>query len=299
MLLRTIALSLALLFLALPAGAVIIDSGDGTANTTAPADDPGWDSVGNRGVHIRDGWILAANHVQAGTINLAGVNYAMVPGTETRLDNGDGTKPDLKVWGVYPHPPLPPLTIRASAAQPTGEVIMIGNGRDRGAATDTNDPTVWVPPPDPPISAKTGYLWLTTRSLRWGTNKIGGEWLPTPNNTVSWFTIFDKSGNSDTTHEAQAAQGDSGGAVFAKNGSYWELMGLMYAVSLWEGDTPESGQQFNSALYGNATVIADLSFYRDQILDLTSIPVPEPGGTLLLASGIAFLLTAGRKRKQP
>jgi hypothetical protein len=29
---------------------------------------------------------------------------------------------------------------------------------------------------------------------------------------------------------------------------------------------------------------------------LTAIPVPEPGSTLLLATGIAFLVTAGRKK---
>lgn len=37
------------LALAASASAVIIDSGDGTGNTTAPVpDDPGWSNVGNR-----------------------------------------------------------------------------------------------------------------------------------------------------------------------------------------------------------------------------------------------------------
>jgi len=301
MLLRSIAIAFCLLLLALPAAAVIIDSGDGTGNTTAPVDDPGWDNVGARGglsaIYVRNGWILTANHVPVGPTVFLGVAYDAVPGTTTRLDNGDGTYPDLKVWAIYPSPPLPDLTIRSSSAQPNGEIIMIGSGRDRGAATDTNDPSVWVPPPDPPNPPKTGYLWLNSRALRWGTNKIAGKWLPHPNDTVSWYTLFDQSPPAHTTHEAQAALGDSGGAVFFKQGSTWELMGVMHAVSLWPGDTPESGQQFNSALYGNAVAVADLSVYRNQILELTA--VPEPGGAIMLASGITFLLTAGRRRMRP
>ena len=303
MLLRIIALGVTMLLLALPAGAVIIDSPDGAANTTAPADDPGWDSVGERAgltaIHIRNGWVLSANHVAIGPTLFDGVLYEAIPGTTTRLDNGDGSFADLKVWGVYPHPPLPDLAIRSSTAQPNGQVIVIGHGRDRGAATDTDDPLVWVPPPAPPNPPIGGYLWASSRTIRWGTNKIGGKWLPHPNNTVSWYTIFDESGGGYTTHEAHAANGDSGGAVFYKQGPNWELMGLMHAVSLYPGDpeTPGSGQQFNSALYGNATVIADLSFYRDDIMALTA--VPEPGGALMLAAGITFLMTAGRRRMRP
>ena len=40
---RLLAHALACLAFALPAGAVIIDTVDGTGNTTAPVDDPGWD----------------------------------------------------------------------------------------------------------------------------------------------------------------------------------------------------------------------------------------------------------------
>jgi hypothetical protein len=223
----------------------------------------------------------------------------MVPGTITHLDNGDGSYADLKIWGIYPHPPLPDLEIRSLPTQPTGDVIMIGNGRDRGAATDTDDPAVWVPPPNPPNPPKTGFRWLGPKTLRWGTNRVAGhDTVPGQYNVVteSWYTFFDESGPSYTTDEAQGAEGDSGGAVFAKQGGNWELAGIMHGINLWPGDpeVPGSGQQLNSALYGNATVFADLSFYRDDIMDLTL--VPEPGGALMLASGIAFLLVAGRSR---
>ncbi|MBW2666657.1 MAG: trypsin-like serine protease [Deltaproteobacteria bacterium] len=301
MLLRTFALDICLLLLlVLPAGAAIIDSGDGAGNTSAPADDPGWASVGVRGgltaIHIRNGWVLSANHVAVGPTTFDGIVYEAIPGSATRLETREGTFADLKIWGVYPHPPLPDLTIRSSTAQPNGEIIMIGHGRNRGAATDTDNPVVWMPPPDPPNPPKAGYLWASGLTMRWGTNRIDGKWLPHPNDTVSWYAIFDEQGSGYTTDEAQAAVGDSGGAVFFKQGGSWELMGVMHTVSLWPGDPdfPDSGQQFNSALYGNATAVADLSAYRDQILDLTA--VPEPGGGLMLLSGVAFLLVTGRGR---
>ena len=303
MLLRTFALSVSLLLLAVPAGAVIIDSGDGTGNTTAPPYDLGWESVGVRGgwtaVYLRNGWVLSTFHVSVGSVTFAGIEYEAIPGSITHLDNGDGTFADLKIWGIYPHPPLPDLTIRSSLTQPIGDVILIGNGRDRGAATDTDDPTVWVPPPDPPNPPKTGFLWLSPKTLRWGTNEVAGHAKVAGQYDViteSWYTFFDESWPNHTIHEAQAAEGDSGGAVFAKQGASWQLAGIMHSINLWPGDpeVPGSGQQLNSALYGNATVFADLSFYRDDILALTA--VPEPGGALMLASGIAFLLTAGRSR---
>ena len=51
---------------------MIIASGDGTGNTTAPADDPGFANVGNRGgltgVYLGRRWVLTANHVGEGDI---------------------------------------------------------------------------------------------------------------------------------------------------------------------------------------------------------------------------------------
>ena len=57
---------------------MIIASGDGTGNTTAPADDPGFAHVGNRGgltgVYLGRRWVLTANHVGEGDIELLGVD---------------------------------------------------------------------------------------------------------------------------------------------------------------------------------------------------------------------------------
>jgi len=151
---------------------------------------------------------------------------------------------------------------------------------------------VWVPPPDPPDPPIPGWMRLATKSLRWGTNRVGGPWPGDPMDTVAFYTEFNYPvAPSHTSHEAQAAEGDSGGAVFAKQGSTWELAGIMYVIGLHEGHVN------NSALRGEWTGAADLSFYRDDIMDLTA--VPEPGGSLLLGAGLAFLATVGRRRMQP
>ena len=223
-----------------PAGAVIIDSPDGNGNTSAPAEDPGWDHVGIRGswtaVYLRNGWVLTANHVSTGPVELGGVVYDVVPYTTYRLDNPDETKADLKVYAITPDPGLPELPVRSNTNLPNGEVILIGNGRNRGAATDSDDPVVWVPPPAHPNPAIPGYLWGPGRTLRWGTNIIAAEWSGDPYNTVAFYTIFDAPGTQDyTTHESQAAVGDSGGAVFAKQGNAWELAGIVYVTGLYAG----------------------------------------------------------------
>jgi hypothetical protein len=56
------------------------------------------------------------------------------------------------------------------------------------------------------------------------------------------------------------------------------------------------GHLNNSVLRGEATIIADLSFYRDQILALTeSEPIPEPDGLVGLAAGLLLLAVLGRR----
>jgi hypothetical protein len=97
---------------------------------------------------------------------------------------------------------------------------------------------------------------------------------------MSHYTLFDGPGPDYTTHESQATMGDSGGAVFAKEGLVWELSGIIWAIA------PFSGQIENtSALEGNATVIADLSFYAADINAITAVAVPEPSALLQLGAG--------------
>lgn len=54
----------------------MISSGDGSGNTTAPVDDPGFGNVGARGnataVYLGNQWVLTANHVGTGSVVLGG-----------------------------------------------------------------------------------------------------------------------------------------------------------------------------------------------------------------------------------
>ena len=155
------------LLLSAPAQGVLIDSGDGSGNTTAPADDPGWAHVGIRGgltaIYVGNGWVLTANHVAEGDVVLEGVTYPAVTGSKIRIDDGAGSFADLAVFQIEPKPNLPILPISAVINLVGADVIMIGDGRNRGPATSA------CSPPGPPID---GYEWGSGRSMRWGTNDI-------------------------------------------------------------------------------------------------------------------------------
>jgi len=287
----------AVLAAALPAQAVIIDSGDGTGNTSAPLDDPGWANVGVKSgltvVYLRNGWVLTANHVGIGDVWLDGITYSHVPGSGIQLDNGDGTFADLLLFSITPIPPLADLPVRQEPSMPTGEVIMAGRGRNRGAATDSDDPGVWTPPPSNPVPAIQGWYWGSGGTLRWGTNEITDYWTFSSIDTESFYTTFDEVGSPDhTPHECQAAAGDSGGALFAQEAGVWELAGITWAIAGYMGQNSNT-----SALYGNVTLVADLSFYEADIDDITS-EVPEPAVALQYGVAGAFMAWAARRRKR-
>jgi hypothetical protein len=264
------------------ASGVIIDSGNGSGNTTAPASDPGWAHVGLRGgltaVYLGNGWVITANHVGEGPVVLGGVPYDLVPGSAVQLQNADATYADLKMFAIYPEPPLPALPIASSVPSNGAPLILVGNGRNRGAATswDSNGP-----PPPGPID---GYTWAGGTSLRWGTNFVESFPANRVFGTEAFGSVFDE---GDSAHEAQGANGDSGGAAFAWNGSGWDLAGVIIAVSVY------GGQPAGTSLYGQITYAADLSFYRDEILDVMALPEPD-GGPI---AGIALVAVLARRRR--
>jgi hypothetical protein len=283
----TAALALAFGLVSAPAPGVLIDSGDGTGNTTAPVPDPGFYNVGDRGglsaVYLGGRFAITAHHAGPGNVALAGVTYTYVPGTAVQLDNGDGTYADLTMFQIYPAPPLTALTIASSSPPVGAALILSGNGRNRGAAT-TFDPN--GPDPPDPVS---GYQWGPGQSLRWGTNTVADELLidlVDDTRTMALETVFDAGGSA---HEAQGVVGDSGGAAFAWNGSQWQLAGILFAVGAAYADQPPE-----TSLYGNLTFSADLATYRSQILGVMALP--EPVGGLWPAGALAVLLARRRAR---
>jgi hypothetical protein len=288
----------ACLLLPASARAVIIDSITGTGNTTAPSDNPGWANVGtvNNGsaVYLGNRWALTATHVWTGSTTFSGTTYAHVPGSEITLSNngapGKSAWSDLVLYQLATDPGLPSLQIASSTPANGSAVTMIGAGRDRGALTTWSvntgtSPFVWTVS-STNVDAE-GYLWGSTRTMRWGTNAISGtNWIAIPENgknVLAFETTFNNFvGNSS---EAQAAAGDSGGAVFYKNGGTWELAGMMAAIGGFSG-------QPQAAVFGNLTYSADLSFYRSQIVTI----VPEPGSVALTAIGAAVVCLQAWRR---
>lgn len=284
-----------------PAHGVIIDSSTGTGNTTAPADNPGWANVGTvangSAVYLGNRWVLTASHVWSGPTTFSGTTYQIVPGSEITLSNngaaGRSALTDLVLYQLATDPGLPAVTIAGTTPAAGSAVTMIGAGRDRGAFTQWNvntsvNPYTWTVTGSNGNAA--GYQWAASRTMRWGTNNTGSsQWIDyTIDNLKSAYT-FDTTFNylPYYSNEAQAAAGDSGGAVFHKNGSTWELAGVMLVTA------PYSGQPANTAVYGNLTYSADLSYYRSQIVQV----VPEPSAIVIAGlGGLTFAATAIRRR---
>ena len=285
---------------AAPARGVIIDTITGTGNTSAPADDPGWANVGVRGagsgVYLGDRWVLSAHHVGAGSIVLGGTTYAVEANTAFRLTNGGAAgktaSTDLVMFRLATDPGLPMLPIAATTPASGAGLTMIGAGRDRGAfktwSVDTGTtPWTWTETAVSPNFA--GYQWGSSRTMRWGTNTVSGSgWINTGTTKGDAF-VFGTTFNfaPDYSTEAQAAEGDSGGAAFYKNGSTWELSGIMLAVDSF------SGQPSETAVFGNNTFMADLSFYRPQIMAV----VPEPATATMTGAGIAAIALVWLRRR--
>jgi hypothetical protein len=263
-----------------PAGAVIIASGDGTGNTSAPPDDPGWESVGKlhiyTGVYVGNGWVLTADHVGEQDVTFDGTTHRAVAGSGIQLTtyvNLQTYDADLLLFRIEtdPHLSSPPV-IAGSPPPYAGELIMIGQGRNRDPYQTWWDAS-WneVLEGDPDV-AYSGFKWSGGRALRWGTNKVldRSQALMGPYGRVTWsfWTDFTEPGGT-TGHEAHAAGGDSGGAVFATGSG--ELAGIMWTRSLYEG------QPNATAVYGNATYAAQLADYRDQILSIVAEPACDNG----------------------
>ncbi len=286
------------------AHAVVINTLTGTGNTSAPVDDPGWANVGvlgvGTGVYLGNDWVLTAAHVGGGSIVLNGGTYAMLAGSGTTLTNdgaaGKSATTDLYMFRLASTPAgLPNVTIASATASGGSAVTMIGSGRDRGAFTEWSVNTGTTPWAWTEVSSggsAAGYKTVGSRSMRWGTNDVGstGVWLDAGFGDVFMFSTSFTAGGSPST-EAQAAYGDSGGAIFHKNGSDWELSGMILTVAGFSGQPDPAA----NAIYGNATYAADLSFYRSQIVAL----VPEPSSLAILAAAFAGLAAMHRRKRPP
>jgi len=209
-------------------------------------------------------------------MRLGGVVYRVVEKSARRITNSDMTPTDLLLYRVQGSPSLPPLPrLRIARSTPTiGEpVLMIGYGRNRGESVVREvGPGRWVQ----------GWSWGDGASLRWGTNRValsGARVALRQSFTQAIATEFQPPPRA-TAFEAQAARGDSGGAVFARahggpgessstpsgEPREWELVGVMFAVK------SALDRKDDVSVFGSHTYAVDLAHYRDQILSIVDAP---------------------------
>ncbi len=256
MLKRALVLALLGSLLAAASPAVLIDSGNGKGNTTAPFPDPGWAHIGvGNGltiIYLGEGWVLSAAHVGEVRVAIDGDSYNPIAGSRVVLEHSGAKPSDVEVFRIAPYPTaLGKLPIRERALSVGELTLMVGHGRDRG------DALTWQKP-----GVKDGYRWAKTKGRRWGTNIVEAAGLDIAafgKTTRSFHTAFTPAGSS---FEAQATPGDSGGPAFTRNGPGWELAGVIWGVVGLPGQPPET------VVYGSRTFVADLSWYREQIVEI-------------------------------
>lgn len=282
-------LAAALLLACTPAMAMIVTTT--TLDTTQPpTDNPGWNNVAVGAAspnftYLGNGWALSAWHVGAAPISFNTGTFSVIPGQDYTVPNPVGSgltaETDLRLVRLNGDPNLPSLTIasqpltNANLGQAVGDVTFIGQGRTR-QPNQTSWNSSWVEVPSG--GTYQGYWAGTDYTKRWGKNQIADEdplfttgdadLRGTVNldglnrDVVSMFTRFDQVAQGGIQYEAQAADRDSGSAVFHKNGSQWELIGIVNTVYTYQ-DQPQL-----AAVFSTYTSFADLTYYRNEILNI-------------------------------
>ena len=252
--------ALVLILLPWPAQAVILFSGDNSANLTAPdiAREDVFNSVArvcnatgtlNNGygsaVRIRGKYLLTANHV-----NSSGAGHVTFDGvTVYPLDAAFGKRrigtADLALIKLVDDPGFNevklfdavegdiPRFFRGSTIYSTATIIGVGRGRSPG---DTDGDAIW------------SWGDNSTMVKRWGTNRIERAVGFTPDNQPydadyqGLETTLDGSAGND---EAATTIYDSGCGLFVEHNGEWKLAGIATLVSnsgssTFGGPTPDS-----------------------------------------------------------
>ena len=261
-------------------------------------------------------WVLTASHIGDGNFTsfaIGGSSYNAVPNSLVQIRNPTSTPDDpfgLQILSTYTdlavfqitvgttsNLPASRMSISATAPALGSEVVGIGLGRNRQATQ-----TAWNSSWSAEVSlsstnaAYKGWKYGSGNTKRWGRNRVENIPFATIDNNLGGgdtrnvkaiTTDFDESGVTRgsygaVTDEFQAAPGDSGGGLFYKNGSVWELAGIMVTIGRYQN------QANNTVVYGNETYAANLSLYRANILAV--IPESKSIGLAFGLFALAFFL---------
>jgi hypothetical protein len=243
------------------ASALVVAGPSAGDNVTTPDPDFGWGNVGTTAnglsaVYLGNQCVLTARHVGFANVKLGSSWYERVDGTERLIFNNDGSTADLLIFRIETAPALPTLRLAQSSPK-TGTIArIIGYGRGRAA------PVEWTQPDGQKLA---GWRLTPNFSKRWGTNRIAHKDQVIAMRGTKTRAIVTSLSSPDstsvTTDEAQAAAGDSGGALFVPRKEGFDLAGIVFSVLL-HPDQPKF-----TSFPGNLTYAADLFHYRDQILD--------------------------------
>jgi len=249
------------LALALPARALVVDGDPAAAlREPAPGSPVAWVARlgGTGGVYLGAGWVVTASHVGAQAISIDGTSYPPVAGSWKPLRGEGATGPDLGVFRVDPAPRLAPLEIARRAPALGEPLLLVAWGAGRGERLE------W--------DGRVGFRWDPVYARRWGRNRVAATGLVVPDgqhSTRAFATLF----SPGEPEEAQAAHGDSGGGAFVLRRGSWRLVGILFSVVSLPGQPP------GTAVGGNATNLADLSVYREEIEGITGLTGQgEPAG---------------------
>lgn len=321
----SIASILTLCGLNLPASAVIVAGAGGGGNTTNNTTAaqfyaetgiplPALSNViqyGNNGSGVylgydpntREVWVLTARHIYTdittgSSVTIDGLSYNRVSSGAQYAELVVGDLRLVKYKRADNQvPSLTSLSVSTTVPAASTSLVMAGYGRNRveaAAITSGSNDSVST-------SVGTGYHWAGTRIMRWGTNVVenlgGGDTLTDVNLglgylTTTFITDFDTPGGGQwlSSNEAQGSSGDSGGAAFINDNGEWVLAGIMSTVAGF------SGQDTNSAAFGNLTYITDVNTYSSDIQNAIGVTlIPEPSVTALLTT-IGSLALLRRKR---
>lgn len=236
-------------FASLAKGVILYRTDDPAANITEPTGSlagSGWQYEGNfgnfLGTAIAPHYFVTAKHLGTSPTQFfyRGVNYAIV---RSFADSGS----DLRIFEVEGTLPIyAPLYTRSDEVGQ--HLVVIGRGTQRGAGREVNGQLRgWEYGPADTVQ-------------RWGENEVARIVRG------ALYALFDQAGLPQESH---LSAGDSGGAVFLKDGGAWKLAGINSDIDTFTSGTDRGGP-YSAAMFDERG-----SYRSDGTLVTGRAPVPS------------------------